>query len=182
VKVRKMLIILNIRKNTTFLIYMNDHIVSVRIFDSMFEFLHQQYFSQIIFKLMYLFEHKTVIISDNLNLLEFQETSEELRLSLKYREKIINWFNLINWVKLDAFLWLILFLRIFISERAKYVLKLKEVYLIEISVEFKSKKSHDNEIKKCDKNLIKKRSTTRSKKLTIQRKWVKKNLFNWNFS
>ena len=90
VKVRRMLTILNIRKNMIFSIYMNDHIVSVRIFDSMFEFLHKQYFFRVIFELMYLFKHKTVIMSDNLDLLEFQETSEELRFSLKHREKIIN--------------------------------------------------------------------------------------------
>jgi len=90
VKVRRMLTILNIRKNTIFSIYMNNHVVSVRIFDSMFEFLHKQYFSRIIFESMYLFEHKTVIMSDNLDFLEFQDTSEELRFSLKHREKIIN--------------------------------------------------------------------------------------------
>ncbi len=116
VRVKRMLTILDIRKNTTFSIYMNDHVVSVRIFDLMFEFLHWQYFSWVIFESMYLFKHKTVIMSDNLDLLEFQETSEELRFSLKHREKIINWSNLTNRAKLDAFLWLILFLRIFISE------------------------------------------------------------------
>jgi hypothetical protein len=52
-----MLMILDIKKNMTFLIYMNDHAVSVRIFDTMFEFLHRQYFSQVIFKSMYLFKH-----------------------------------------------------------------------------------------------------------------------------
>jgi hypothetical protein len=31
-----------------------------------------------------------MIMSDNLKLLEFQRTSEELRLSLKHRKKIIN--------------------------------------------------------------------------------------------
>ena len=85
-----MLTILNIRKNTIFLIYMNDHVISVRIFDSMFEFLHKQYFSRIIFESMYLFKHKTVIMSNNLNLLEFQDMLEELKLSLKHRKKIIN--------------------------------------------------------------------------------------------
>ncbi len=162
-----MLTILNIRKNTIFLIYMNDHVISVRIFDSMFEFLHKQYFSRIIFESMYLFKHKTVIMSNNLNLLEFQDMLEELKLSLKHRKKIINWSTLTNQAKLNAFLWLTSFLRIFISEQAEHVLKLKEVYLIEISIESKSKKFHDDEIKKCDKNLIKKRSITRSKKSTI---------------
>jgi len=85
-----MLTILNIRKNTIFLIYMNDHVISVRIFDSIFEFLHKQYFSRIIFESMYLFKHKTVIMSNNLNLLEFQDMLEELKLSLKHRKKIIN--------------------------------------------------------------------------------------------
>ena len=179
---RRMITILSIKKETTFSIYMNDHVVSVRIFDSMFEFLHKQYFSRVIFEPVYLSEHKTVIMSENLELLEFQKTSEELRLSLKHREKIINWFIFTNRAKLDAFLWLISFLRIFISGRAEHVLKLKKVYLIEVLVEPKSKKSHDDEIKKCDKNLIKKRSTTRSKKLTIQRKWAKKDTFDWDSS
>jgi hypothetical protein len=85
-----MITILSIKKETTFSIYMNDHVVSVRIFDSMFEFLHKQYFSRVIFEPVYLSEHKTVIMSENLELLEFQKTSEELRLSLKHREKIIN--------------------------------------------------------------------------------------------
>lgn len=182
VRVRRMITILSIKKKTTFSIYMNDHVVSVRIFDSMFEFLHKQYFSRVIFESVYLSEHKTMIMSDNLELLEFQRTSEELRFSLKHREKIINWSILTNWAKLDAFLWLTSFLRIFISDWAEHVLKLKKVYLIEISVESKPKKSHDDEIEKCDKNLIKKRSTTRSKKLTIQRKWAKKDTFDWDSS
>jgi hypothetical protein len=44
-RIERMFTILEIRKDTTFSIYMNDHVVSVRIFDSMFEFLHKQYFS-----------------------------------------------------------------------------------------------------------------------------------------
>jgi len=90
VRVRRMITILSIKKKTAFSIYMNDHVVSVRIFDSMFEFLHKQYFSRVIFESVYLSEHKTVIMSENLELLEFQRTSEELRFSLKHREKIIN--------------------------------------------------------------------------------------------
>ncbi len=66
-----MFTLLKIRKNTTFSIYMNDHVALIRIFDSMFEFLHKQYFSRIIFESMYLFEHKTVIMSNNLDLLKF---------------------------------------------------------------------------------------------------------------
>jgi len=60
------------------------------------------------------------------------------------------------------------FLRIFIPGRAEHVLKLKEAYLIEVSAEPKSKKPHDDETEECDKDLIKKRPTTRSKKLTIK--------------
>lgn len=176
-----MLTIIDIKKETTFAIYMNNHAASVRIFDTMFEFLHRQYFSRVIFEPIYLFEHKTVIMSNNLELLEFQDTSEELRPSLKHREKIIDWSTLINRAKLNAFLWLTSFLRIFILDRVEHVLKLKKTYLVEVSVEPKQKKSHDDEIEECDENLFKKKPlVTRSKKLTIQRKWVKKATFDWN--
>lgn len=83
---------------------MNDHAVSVRTFDSMFEFLHEQYFPRMIFGPVYLFGHKTVIMRDNLDLLIFQGTPEGLRPSLKHREKIINWSVPTNRAELDAFL------------------------------------------------------------------------------
>lgn len=44
------------------------------------------------------------------------------------------------------------FLRQFISERIKYVLKMKKIYMIKMSAESNKMKSKSN-IKKCDQNL-----------------------------
>jgi len=179
VGVGRMPTILGTRKDTAFSVYMDDHAASARTFDSMFEFLHRQYFPRVIFGPVYLSGHKTVIMGDNLDLLGFQGTPEGLRPSLKHREKIINWPNPTNRAELDAFLWLTPFLRIFIPGRAEHVLKLKEAYLVEVPAEPKPKKPHDDEIEECDKDLTKKRPTTRSKKPTIQRKWAEKDSFDW---
>lgn len=61
-----------------------------------------------------------------------------------------------NRAKLNAFLWLTLFLRIFIPGYAIHVMKLKEVYLVQVLAEIKPKRDCDGQIKKCNKNLIKK--------------------------
>lgn len=99
-----MSIILKKKRNIAFSIYMNDHAAFIKIFETMLNFLHKQYFSRIAFEVVYLTEHKTVVLKDSLKLLEFQDTAKELRSSLKHREKIINRVNSTNKEKLNAFL------------------------------------------------------------------------------
>ncbi len=89
-EVGRTLILMSTRQSTAFFVYMNDHAVFAKTFDDMYEFLHKKYFPRVIFELVYLSSHKTVVMSDNLKLLSFQSFSKELRLSLKHREKIAN--------------------------------------------------------------------------------------------
>ena len=64
---------------------MNDHSATVKDFDSMFTFLHKKYFFRVAFDLIYLSESKTYIFAKNLELLDFHNNTQDLRLSLKHR-------------------------------------------------------------------------------------------------
>ena len=178
-RVVRMLTLLNRFFNHAFQIYMNDHSTFVRDFEFMFNFLHEQYFSRVAFDLIYFFDSKTHVFASSLELLDFQENATNLRFLIKHREKVQNWSILINRAKLNAFLWLTSFLRIFILERAAHVLIMKQAYLKLVSAESRLKKSHDNEMKFCDENLAKKsRRITKTRKEIVQRKYVKKNIFD----
>ena len=47
---------------------------------------------------------------------------------------------------------------------------MKKTYLTQVSSDFKLKRQHDNDIKKCNEDLIKKHKLFKSKKFIIQRK------------
>ena len=145
----------------------------------MFDFLLNDYFLRIAFELIYLFESKINLFINNLKLLKFEDDSRNIRFSLKHRIKILNWSISQNKLKFDVFLWLTSFLKIFIFEKFELVMKMKRTYFIQQSNKLKSKRFHDVEIKKCDADLFKKSKVFKSKKLIIQRKWVIKNIFDW---
>ena len=58
------------------------------------------------------------------------------------------------------------------------MLEMKKIYFMRMSNEFKFKKNHDAKMKSCDENLIKSHKTFRIKRSIIQRKYVKKNIFD----
>ena len=163
----------------TFAIFMNDHETSTTDYEILFNFLHTQYFLRCVFDSVYLSDPKTYLFSNKLDLLEFEENAKSLKPALKHRNKILNWSVSKNREKLNAFLWLTPFLRIFISGRAKLMLEMKKIYLMLMSNELKPKKNHDAEMKSCDENLIKPHRTSRVKRPIIQRKYVEKNIFDW---
>lgn len=72
-----------------FQIFMNDHVDVVFDFESMYIFLAKQYFSRIAFESIYLLGQKTYVFVSNLELLEFEDNSNNVRSSLKHFEKVL---------------------------------------------------------------------------------------------
>ena len=167
--------------NHAFQIFMDDHSAAATDFESMFAFLHEQYFPRVAFGPVYLSGPKTKIFAEDLELLGFQGNAEGLRPSLKHREKIQQWPIPTNRAELDAFLWLTPFLRIFIPGRAQHVLEMKKAYLKLVPATPKPKKAHNDEVESCDEDLTRARKggAARVKKSTIQRKYVEKDSFDW---
>ena len=179
VNIIRMFTIIDDHDDTIFVVFMNDHDVSTTNFDNLFDFLHKKYFLKCVFEFVYLSNHKIHLLFDEVKLLKFEENAKKLRSTRKHKKKIREWFISKNREKLNAFLWLTLFLRIFISSKAKLILEMKKFYMKLISNKSKSKKKHDAEIEHCDLNLIKSIRIYRIKRFTIQRKYVKKSIFDW---
>ena len=89
-KVVKMFNLIENHKKQAFLMFMNDHEASTIDYDSMFNFLHTRYFFKCAFELMYLFEYKTQMFSNNLKMFSFQNNVSELKSSMKHSNKIFN--------------------------------------------------------------------------------------------
>ena len=168
-------------KNHSFQVFMDDHASAATDFDTMFDFLHADYFPRVTFGPVYLSGHKTHIFSENPELLGFEGSANGLRPSLKHRTKVQEWPTPRNRAELDAFLWLTPFLRIFIPGRAAHVLQMKKAYLKLMPAEPKLKKAHDDEVESCDEDLtkVRKGGATRAKRPTVQRKYVEKDTFDW---
>lgn len=162
---------------------MDDHTAAATDFDSMFTFLHRKYFPRVVFGPVYLAGHKTHIFSTDLDLLGFHGSAGSLRPSMKHRDKIKDWPIPTARAELDAFLWLTPFLRIFIPGRAAHIIEMKKAYLQQVPAEPKAKQPHYDEMEEYDADLTKAPPiTTKTKKPTIQRKWVEKTTFDWGLS
>lgn len=61
-KVLKIQIIISIEKNTSFRLYMNNHLSLAKIFKNMFWFLHKNYFLFVTFKPIYLLKKKLLYL------------------------------------------------------------------------------------------------------------------------
>ena len=117
--------------------------------------------------LVYLSGHKTSMFADGLKVLGFEGSTAELRPFIKHKDKIKNWPTP---TKLNAFLWLTPFLRIFIPERAQFVMQMKKAYLQQVLDEPKPKREHNDETEDCDKDFTKPARSPKSKRPTIRRK------------
>ena len=98
---------------------------------------------------------------------------------MKYRSKIENWPTPKNRAELDAFLWLIPFLRIFIPGRAAHVLEMKKAYIEQVPVERKEPKIYNDEVEEYNTDLTAPKKQVRPKRATIQRKYIEKTTFDW---
>ena len=143
--------------NLGFSLFMDDHIGAAIFFEAMFDFLHYYYFPRAIFGPVYLALHKTFIFTDQLDFVGFTGDKNRLRLSMKYKEWIRHWPTLTTRAKVEAFLWLTPFLRVFIPGRAQHALIIKQSYLEKISVE----------------------PTSALSKKSVRKKWVEKEQFTW---
>ena len=128
---------------------------------------------------VYLSGSKTHLFANNLEVLGFQGSAEGLRPSLKHKGKIQSWPTLTIRSELDAYLWLTRFLRIFIPGRARLVMEMKKLYLIQVVDKPKQKLAHDDKMEEFDQDLTKPSRNGRSKRPSIRRKWVEKDTFNW---
>ena len=71
--------------------FMDDHAASATDFKTLYQFLKSSYFSRVAFRLIYLNPLKTAIFTDSLNLLDFTSEPGNIRPSIKYHKKILNW-------------------------------------------------------------------------------------------
>lgn len=77
--------------NHAFSVFMDDHGGSATDFDTLFTFLHTQYFPRCVFGPVYLSGAKTQIFADSLEVLGFEGSAAGLRPSFKHKDKIQNW-------------------------------------------------------------------------------------------
>ena len=131
-----------------FSLFMDDHIGAAISFEAMFNFLHHHYFPHAIFGPVYLAPHKTFVFTDQLDFVGLTGDKNGLRPSMKHRERIRHWPIPTTRAKVEAFLWLTFFLRIFIPGQVQHALIIKQSYLEEVSVELTSALSKTSVCKK----------------------------------
>ena len=103
-KIFKFIIFINDYDDHAFAVFMNDHDILTKNYESMFCFLHENYFFKCVFKSVYLFEHKMQMFSNSLKMLDFQDNASKLRLLMKYKNKILNWLIFTDRGELNTFL------------------------------------------------------------------------------
>ncbi len=166
--------IINDHEEAVMTSFVNDHSKAEVIFEVLFDFLHEYYFSKAAFEFIYLNSKKTIAFIEELNMIDFTKESNDLRSSIKHKIKIMKWFILINKAELNEFLWFTSFLRQFISSRIDHVLIIKKIYMMQISIK-SARMKFKIEVKKCDEDLIKR---SKRKKIDIiviiKRQWVKR--------
>lgn len=89
-EVLRMPTIIGTGKNSSFGLYMDDHLGSAKTFEDMIQFLHETYFPRVAFEPVYLTGKKTFAFDDKLDILGFEGTNEGLRPSTKHRDKVKN--------------------------------------------------------------------------------------------
>ena len=108
-KMFKMFILIENYDIYFFVVFMNDHDVSVTNFETLFSFFYVEYFFRIVFESVYLSNHKTYLFTNILKMFNFQSNVIDLRSFVKHRNKIKYWFISMNRKKFNVFLWLIFF-------------------------------------------------------------------------
>ena len=78
--------IIGTHENSRFSPFMDDHIGSFMDFDSQFKFLHEKYFPQIAFGLVYVLGTKTKAFVQTLELIGFTRSPNGLQPSIKHRD------------------------------------------------------------------------------------------------
>jgi hypothetical protein len=159
-----------------FALFVNDHSDAKVTFETLFDFLHEHYFSRIAFEFIYLSSRKIIAFIEKLDMIEFIDEFNQFKSFVKHRIKIMKWLILINRAELNDFLWLMSFLRQFISKRVDHVLIMKKAYIIQMSTKSARVKSK-TKVKKCDENLIKafRRRKNNNETITIiRRQWIER--------
>lgn len=82
---------------------MDDHIGAAIFFEAMFHFLHYYYFPRAIYEPVYLAPYKTFVFTDQLDFVGFTRDQNELRPSVKHRERINHWPTPISRERLRLF-------------------------------------------------------------------------------
>lgn len=79
---------IDIYKKNSFDVYINNYIGAAKIFQAIYTFLHDNYFSRVVFGLVYLLKKKIKAFVNILKLLGFEQSCKKLKLSAKYQNKI----------------------------------------------------------------------------------------------
>lgn len=80
--------LINMHIEDLFRVYINDHIRATPIFEAIYIFLHNSYFSRVVFGPVYSSGKKTKAFIDILELLKFQKSCSGLTFLAKHRNKI----------------------------------------------------------------------------------------------
>ena len=155
--------------NYSFSVFMDDHSGSATDFDTILTILHTQYFLQCIFGPVYLLGAKTQLFADSLEVLGFLGSVAGLKPIIKHQERIRDWPVPTNRAELDAFVWLMPFLRMFMPGRAQLVMEIKKALLKQVLDEARVKQAHDDEVEECDQDSSKHIRSNRSRDLTCVR-------------
>lgn len=95
--------IIGTRKKTTFSLYLDNHLSSVKTFQDMHKFLCEIFFPRIAFNFVYLIKKKTLAFDDRFNILSFEKIVKGLKPALKYQDMFKNWATPTNRKELDTF-------------------------------------------------------------------------------
>lgn len=140
--------------------FIDNHSGSATSFKSLFDFLHSSYFPHLIFGIVKLKPSKTVLFSSGLSLLGFELSKGMLRPQHKHRDRFKRWAKVENHPRnrkeLDAFLWLLPYLKEFIPGRAALVQLLKTAGIRQVP------------------------KITPTRRESKQMTWVDKDKFEWN--
>lgn len=116
----------------SFDVFIDDHNISAKSFDEMFDFLHCHYFPRLDFIPISIAPKKTFLFADSVEALGFELSQGKIRPSSKHRNRFENWSLIENHPKnqkeLEEFLYLTPYLRVYIPGRTDLVGILKDAY------------------------------------------------------
>ena len=116
------------RGETAFDGMVDDSYGSSRDFESMFNFLHHEFFPRCVFGPIYLKPVKSFFFYPSLEFVGLEGTGQGLRPSLRKRDQILEWPSPRNLEEVNAFCFLTPYLRRFIPARAELVAIMKKTH------------------------------------------------------
>lgn len=123
--------------DTSFGVFMDDHVGAATDFDALCDFLHTRYFPRVAFGPVYLSQSKLRLFCDSIEVLGFTASNGQVRPGHKHRSRIQQWPVPTSKAEVEAFLYQTPFLRIFIPGRADHDLILRRSYQTQVTLPLK---------------------------------------------